>query len=146
MDLREVYETYHQANEQHNQQELLQHSLQQQQINRSRQEQTVPFPIYQSPNLDKSTINNRSPAFQIYQSPRVNRGLKNKSVMKSPNSDLNSSNEPFLDDLFKSTCDREEVSFLPTANISKFVIHQSSSLGLQPQIQPKGSAMKTPFR
>lgn len=60
------------------------------------------------------------------------------------------SNESFLVDMWdtKVTCDRDEVSFVPNrpANTTKFVIHQSSSLGMQPQIQPKGSAMKTPFR
>lgn len=138
---REVYETYHQANEQHNQQELLQHGLQQEQqkFNLSKQEQNPPlFQIYQSPIPDKSTS---GPAFQVYQSPAVN-----KSTVSRQDGEADSSNESFLNDLWKSSCDREEVSFIPRPNVSKFSIHQSSSLGTQPQIQPKGSAMKTPFR
>lgn len=145
---REVYETYHQANEQHNQQELFQHSFQQhqqeQKMNTTRQEHTGPFQIYQSPVQNKST---QGPAFQVYQSPGANRSMKNKSAAQSGQSD--DSNEGFLDGIWntKVTCDKEEVSCVVNrASTSKFVIHQSSSLGIQPQIQPKGSAMKTPFR
>lgn len=148
---REVYESYHQAKEQHNQQELLQHSLLQQQeqrLNSTRQEQQIaaaPFQIYQSPPHES---NANAIAFQIYQSPAVQENsVHNKSNVPLPSSGGDGSNS-FLDDLWKASVsgNTEEEIFIPKTNVSKFVIHEASNLGIQPQIQPKGSAMKTPFR
>lgn len=96
-----------------------------------------------------TTSNNLGPAFQIYQSPAVNRSLKEKTVVQSmDDQSRGSEDEGFLTDLWKSkvVCDTEEGACSTRGNLSKFVIYQSSSLGMQPQIQAKGSAMKTPFR
>lgn len=73
----------------------------------------------------------------------------NKNTMPTGGSDqADESGDSFLHDLWKSkvSCNVDESLFIPRPNVSKFAIHEATNLGIQPQIQPKGSAMKTPFR
>lgn len=73
---------------------------------------------------------------------------ENKNSSAPGGDQADESGDSFLDDLWKSnvSCNIDEVLFIPRPQVSKFTIHEASNLGIQPQIQPKGSAMKTPFR
>lgn len=97
-NFREVFQTYHQAKEQHNQQELLEHTRHQQQQEqklhsfREGQLQTS-FQIYQSPVHERSQLGTskanisttHSPPFQVYQSPQQqSRNSKMRVTSVSP--------------------------------------------------------------
>lgn len=142
---RQVYETYHQVKEEHNQQKLLQHSFQQlqeqQKLNTTRQEQAVPFLVDQSPAPEKSTINT-VPSFQIYQSPSVNRSMRNVNIHQSPGNNSDGSGEEFLKDLWKTSV---YDFFTPNRDAEEMPPVPRRTSRMQPLVEPKGNAMKTPF-
>lgn len=146
---KEVYETYNQAKEAHNQQELMYHSMQQHKSsflseiansNFNKPPPAPPFQIFQSPE-HSAAENDR---FEMKSTPERSFSHPDAFLASSRNS---SSDKSHFNNLWRSPGpdDTLSASIMPAPK-RNFEIYEESNLGLQPLVQPRGSAMKTPFK